>query len=45
MAKSQKALNDEIKANYFEKVWDFLTLQLIPQPSTGLPAWLQDRVF
>lgn len=25
MAKSQKALNDEIKANYFEKVWDFLS--------------------
>jgi hypothetical protein len=25
MAKSQKALNDEIKAFYFEKVWDFLS--------------------
>lgn len=25
MAKSQKALNDEIKANYFEKVWNFLS--------------------
>lgn len=25
MAKSQKALNDEIKVNYFEKVWDFLS--------------------
>lgn len=25
MAKSQKALNDEIKANYFEKVWEFLS--------------------
>lgn len=25
MAKSQKVLNDEIKANYFEKVWDFLS--------------------
>lgn len=25
MAKSQKALNDEIKAIYFEKVWDFLS--------------------
>jgi hypothetical protein len=25
MAKSQKALNDEIKAMYFEKVWDFLS--------------------
>ena len=25
MAKSQKALNNEIKANYFEKVWDFLS--------------------
>ena len=24
MAKSQKALNDEIKAVYFEKVWNFL---------------------
>lgn len=24
MAKSQKALNDEIKALYFEKVWSFL---------------------
>lgn len=25
MAKSQKALNDEIKVNYFKKVWDFLS--------------------
>ena len=25
MAKSQKALNDEIKVNYFEKVWNFLS--------------------
>lgn len=25
MAKSQKALNDEIKTNYFEKVWNFLS--------------------
>jgi hypothetical protein len=25
MAKSQKALNDEIKAIYFEKIWDYLT--------------------
>lgn len=25
MTKSQKALNDEIKENYFEKVWDFLS--------------------
>ena len=25
MAKSQKALNDEIKAIYFEKVWEFLS--------------------
>ena len=25
MAKSQKALNDEIKAFYFEKVWNFLS--------------------
>lgn len=25
MAKSQKALNDEIKANYFEKVWGFFS--------------------
>ena len=25
MAKSQKALNDEIKAIYFEKMWDFLS--------------------
>ena len=24
MAKSQKALNDEIKAIYFEKIWNFL---------------------
>ena len=24
MAKSQKALNDEIKAIYFEKIWDYL---------------------
>lgn len=24
MAKTQKALNDEIKANYFEKIWNFL---------------------
>lgn len=25
MAKSQKALNDEIKAIYFEKIWNFLS--------------------
>ena len=25
MAKSQKALNDEIKVKYFEKVWNFLS--------------------
>ena len=24
MAKSQKALNDEIKAKYFDKIWNFL---------------------